>query len=82
MKIAVKLDNNNEVTLKIHPLNEPFFELPHNEPFPHEKNSSSESSTPVYKIEYPKVGEAFNFSVTFNEVVVFDTSKMNFVFTK
>lgn len=37
-KYVITLNSNEEVTLKVYP-NQPFFEMPYNEPFPFEKNT-------------------------------------------
>lgn len=35
------LDNDNEVTFKLTPSEDPYFEMPREEPFPFEKNKNN-----------------------------------------
>lgn len=45
----IQLNSNNELSFKIYPTEEPFFEMPHEKPFPYEKNTKKTlPENPVY----------------------------------
>lgn len=53
LTFEVLLNSNNELTVKLYPSSESFFELPRNKPFPYEKNSDNQiPKSPVYELEF------------------------------